>query len=195
VTGEPEFEGVERLLRLVPAPVDVPADAADAARAAALERRPVRETVVHSPRRSRFRGGRLLPAAIVLVAAAIASLVIGVGGRSTGTHYQQTVALVSARSDQASGSLSLGTPSGAMRAVVLTVKGLPPAPTGQYYEMWMGGNSEDNAVGMLVFNTNGSGKITVHSEVPSGVTWTRCWVSLEDVQQGSAPVPVLTSSA
>ena len=52
-----------------------------------------------------------------------------------------------------------------------------------------------NAVGMLVFNTNGSGKITVHSEVPSGITWTRCWVSLEDVQQGSAPVPVLTSSA
>jgi hypothetical protein len=108
---------------------------------------------------------------------------------------QQTVALVSARSDQASGSVSMGYSSGAMRAVVLTVKGLPPAPTGQYYEMWMGGNSEDNAVGMLVFNTNGSGKITVHSEVPSGVTWTRCWVSLEDVQQGSAPVPVLTSSA
>jgi Anti-sigma-K factor rskA len=195
VTGEPEFEGVERLLHLVPAPVDVPADAADAARAAALERRPVRETVVRSPRWSRVRGGRLLPAAIVLVAAAIASLVIGVGGRSTGTPVQQTVALVSARSDQASGSVSMGYSSGAMRAVVLTVKGLPPAPAGHYYEMWMGGKGDGNGVGMLVFDTNGSGKITVHSEVPSGVTWTRCWVTLEDVRPGSAPVPVLTSSA
>jgi Anti-sigma-K factor rskA, C-terminal len=194
VTGEPEFEGVERLLRSVPPPIDVPADAADAARAAALQRAPSRDAVVHRPRRSRVRAGRLLPAAIVLVAAAVASLVIGVGGRSTGTHLQLTVPLVSARSDAASGSLSLGVPSGAMRAVVLTVKGLPPAPAGHYYEMWMGGKKMGGGVGMLIFNTNGSGRITVHSEVPSGIGWARCWVSLETVQEGSAPVPVLRSA-
>jgi Anti-sigma-K factor rskA len=194
VTGEPEFEGVERLLRSVSPPVDVPGDAADAARAAALERRSSREAVVHSPRRSRLRAGRLLPAAIVLVAAAVASLVIGVGGRSTGTHFQQTVALVSARRDAASGSVAMGAPTGSMRAVVLTVKGLPPAPAGHYYEMWMGGNSVGSGVGLLVFNTNGSGRVTVHSEVPSGITWTRCWVTLEDVRERATPVPVLRSA-
>jgi hypothetical protein len=195
--GEPEYESVERLLRSVPAPVDVPAEAADAARAAALERRPPREAVVHSPRRSRVRNRRFLPAALVLVAAVAASLVIGVGGRSSGTHIQQTVALVSARSDAASGSVALGNPIGAMREVVLTVKGLPPAPAGHYYEMWMGGKNEGegNGVGMLVFQTNGSGTITVRSEVPSRISWTRCWVTLEDARGGAAAVPVLTSSA
>jgi hypothetical protein len=193
VTGEPEFEGVERLLRSVPPPVDVPADAADAARAAALERRPAREAVVHSPRRSRVRARRILPAAIVLVAAAVASLIIGVGGRSPGTHVQQTVTLVSARSDAASGSLSLASPSGAMRPVVLSVKGLPPAPAGHYYEMWMGRKGAE-AVGMIVFQTNGSGKVTVRSEVPSGITWTRCWVTLEDANEGGLEVPVLRSA-
>ncbi|HEU0194135.1 MAG TPA: anti-sigma factor [Gaiellales bacterium] len=194
MTGEPEFESVERLLQSVPAPLDVPPGAAEAARAAALQQRPPREAVVHSPRRPRLRSRRLVPAALVLVAAAAASLVIGVGGRSAGTHVQQTVALVSARSDSASGSLALSSPSGAMRAVVLSVKGLPPAPAGHYYEMWMGGKGTE-AVGMMVFQTNGSGKVTVRSEVPSGMTWTRCWVTLEDSREGAAPVPVLTSSA
>lgn len=194
MTGDSDFEGVERLLRSVSPPVDVPAGAADSARAAALERRPSREAVMQSSRRSRFGPRRLMSAAIVLVVAAAVSLVIGVGGRSTGTHAQQTVALVSARSDAASGSVSLGAPSGAMRAVVLTVKGLPPAPAGQYYEMWMAGKSEGSGVGMLVFNTNGSGRITVHSEVPTGIAWTRCWVSLENVQEGGPPVAVLRSA-
>jgi Anti-sigma-K factor rskA, C-terminal len=196
VTGEPDFESVDRLLRSVPAPLDVPADAAGAARAAALQQRPARGAVVGRPRRSRLRSRRLLPAAVVLVAAVAASLVIGVGGRSPGTDLQQTVALVSARSDAASGSVALGSPNGSMRAVVLTVKDLPPAPAGHYYEMWMGGkNDGTGGVGMLVFQTNNSGKVTVRSEVPSGITWTRCWVTLENEQNGSTPVPVLTSSA
>ena len=195
MTGEQEFESVERLLQSVPAPLAVPTDAAHAARDAALQQRPPREAVVHSRRRSRLRSRRLLPAAVVLVAAVVASLVIGVGGRSTGTHVQQTVALVSARSDAASGSVALASPSGSMRAVVLTVNGLPPAPAGHYYEMWMGGKGEGNGVGMMVFQTNASGKVTVRSEVPSGITWTRCWVTLEDTSEGGADVPVLTSSS
>ena len=36
--------------------------------------------------------------------------------------------------------------------------------------------ADSGSVGMLVFNTGNSGTVTVHSEVPSGLTWKRCWV-------------------
>jgi hypothetical protein len=201
MNDERDTGDIERLLQSVPAPAEVPAGLEAVARAAALD--PERGTAVTAgPARAAFRQsrwgslrwGRLVPAACVLVGAAAASLVIGVGGRGQGISVQSTVALRAAgtTAGAAHASLQLGNTNGPMRPIVFTVSGLRPASPGKYYEMWFSSGKEK--VGMLAFNTGADGSVTVRGEIPISMTWSRCWVTLEDGLDGhEGQRPVLTS--
>ena len=184
MNDERDLTDLERLLRSTPAPAEVPAELEALARAAALG--PDLGPVARAPQTSRRwnpgwgRGGRLLTGVAVLVGAAAASLLIGVGGRGGGFSTQTSVALAAVSGSpnpQATGTLQVGDAQGAMRPVVFKVSGLHPAPAGRYYEMWFSTGSE--AVEMLAFNTGSDGSVTVHTEIPVGIPWKRCWVSLE----------------
>jgi hypothetical protein len=189
VTEENDLDRVEQMLRSVPPPIDVPGHLEAHARAAALGEdviRPVERSVRMRRGQARFR---LLPAAAVLATAVVASLVLGVGGRSPGMRVITTVPL-SAPVGSASGSVQLGAAHGAMRPIVLRVSNLPAAPNGYYYEMWFGDGAKKMA--LLPFNTSG-GRATVVSEIPADVTWRTCWVSLENYADSAERGPVLRS--
>lgn len=183
MNDERDLTDLERLLRSTPAPAEVPAELEALARAAALEGDPGPAGRAPQPSRRWSLGwgrGRLLPGLAVLAGAAAASLLIGVGGRGGGFSTQTSVALAAVSGSpnpQATGTLQVGDAHGAMRPVVFRVSGLHPAPAGHYYEMWFSTGGE--AVEMMAFNTGSDGSVTVHTEIPVGIGWSRCWVSLE----------------
>jgi Anti-sigma-K factor rskA len=188
-----DFEGVERLLRSVPAPAELPAGLETMARDAALAPRAPRAAVRPARLRQRFRLNRLVPAAAVLVGAAAASLVIGVGGRGAGIRVERTVTMAAVvPGGAATGELRLGQPDGAMRPIVLEVHGLKPQPAGRYYQMWFADRGEK--VALIAFNTSSGGDVTVHGEIPASVGWTRCWVTIESEDHATTR-PVLRSTA
>jgi anti-sigma-K factor RskA len=70
-----------------------------------------------------------------------------------------------------------------VRAVVLRVDGLDPAPEGQYYEMWFAYNGE--SMPLVAFNTSDDGSVEVRGAMPAGMGWESCWITLEG--DGSRP--------
>ena len=59
--------------------------------------------------------------------------------------------------------------------------------------MWF--SSGGDSVGLMAFNTEADGTVTVRSAVPTGLAWTRCWVSLEREHNGKTVLqPVLQST-
>jgi hypothetical protein len=188
-----DFEGVERLLRSVPVPADPPAGLEEVARRAALAPT-ARPAAVPARLRQRFRLNRLVPAAAVLVGAAAASLVIGVGGRGAGLHVEHTVTMAAAiPGGAATGELQLGHADGAMRPVVLEVHGLRAQPAGRYYQMWFADHGDK--VALIAFNTSSGGDATVRGEIPANMGWTRCWITLESDNAAQTPRPVLRATA
>jgi Anti-sigma-K factor rskA len=202
MTEERDMSEIERLLRKVPAPEEVPHGLEAMARAAALDP-PRPPEVAAAPakraparRRSMWRG-RLLPAAVILAGAAAASLYIGVGGRNAPIGVQQTVNLAAVHPvgqvASARGTLQVGYTSGSMRPVVFKVSGLRPAPQGHYYEMWFSDGAQQE--GLLAFDTGQNGRVTVHGEIPAGMAWKHCWVTLEGTSsQDDGGTPILAST-
>ena len=194
MSDDRDLTRVEDLLRSVPTPSEVPPRYAPIAKAAALGGEPPAE-VVGSSRRASRSPRRLLAAAAVLVGAVAVTLAFGVNGTRSPSTVEATVALSSGSPQfaSASGTLELGHAEGAMRPAVLKVDHLPPAPAGEYYEMWF--SNGDDSVGLMAFNTEADGTVTVHSAVPTGMAWTRCWVSLEREHNGKTVLqPVLQST-
>lgn len=193
MSDERDLTGIEDLLRAVHAPMEVPARYAPVAKAAALGQ-PAASDVV-APARTARSPRRWFAAAALVAVAAVAGIVIGVSRSHSPMHVETTVAL-SAGSPafaNASGSIDFGSADGAMRPAILRVQNLPPAPSGEYYEMWF--STGDETVGMMAFNTETNGTVTVKSAVPSGMRWSRCWVTLErDTGSGTVQRPVLRSS-
>jgi hypothetical protein len=194
VSDERDLTGVEELLRSVPAPSEVPTRYAEVAKEAAIGsdisgglRSAARRTL---PRR------RWFAAAGVVVGALAATLVFAVADGGSSTSYQSSIALTAGSPSfaKATGSLEIGKADGAMSPAVLRVSDLPPAPAGEYYEMWF--TSKDDTVGIMAFNTNADGTVKVDGAIPAGMHWDRCWVSLEsDAGNGHTVVkPVLHSS-
>jgi len=175
MTDERRINEIEDMLREAGAPESPPAGFRAAARSAALGEHEVVELRTH--RRLRARGGRFAVAVAVLVASTAAALVIGVGGsRMQVDRSVDLSATGPARS--ASAVMDIGAASGNVRDVVVHVHGLRPAPAGGYYELWMqkGG---DEPTGIVAFDTDGSGHVDARTTLPAGMTWTRCWVTLE----------------
>jgi Anti-sigma-K factor rskA len=202
MTEERDMSEMERLLRKVPAPEEVPPGLEGVARAAALDAARPPEVaaapVQRAPARRRWLWrGRLLPAAVILAGAAAASLYIGVGGRNQPIGVQTTVNLAAvhpiASAAGAHGTLKVGYTSGSMRPVVFKVSGLPPAPNGHYYEMWFSDGAQQE--GLLAFDTGQNGSVTVHGEIPAGMAWQHCWVTLEGTSsQDDGGTPILAST-
>jgi len=78
-----------------------------------------------------------------------------------------------------------------VRAVVLRVDGLDPAPEGQYYEMWFAYNGE--SMPLVAFNTSDDGSVEVRGAMPAGMGWENCWITLEG-DGSSSPATVLKAS-
>ena len=161
---------IEEMLREAGAPEAPPAHLHAAARSAALGEHDVVELRAH--RRLRARGGRFALAAAVLVASTAAALVIGVGGSRMQVYRSVQLAA-------------------AGRQVVVHVDGLKPAPAGGYYELWMQ-NGSDEPTGIVAFDTGSSGHVDARTTLPAGMTWTRCWVTLE--RANGSRTTVLTST-
>jgi hypothetical protein len=175
MTDERRMSDVEDMLKAAAAPIDPPAHFRDVAREAALGSADV--VRLRPVLRMDNRLARLSLAAAVLLASALAALVIGVGGSTMSV--DQRIALGGAgRSPQASATVELGSADGAIRAVVVRVDNLGPAPKGGYYELWMQTGAGE-PTGMVTFNTGSDGDVVAHTTMPAGMTWSRCWVTLE----------------
>jgi len=175
MTDERRLNEIEDMLREAGAPESPPAQFRIAARAAALAEPEVVE--LHSRRRVRARGGRFALAAAVLVASTAAALVIGVGGSQM--RVDRSVQLAAAGPAQsASAVMDIGAASDNVRDVVVHVHGLKPAPAGGYYELWMQNGGEE-PTGIVAFDTGSDGHVDARTTLPAGMTWTRCWVTLE----------------
>jgi hypothetical protein len=177
MSDERRMTEVEEMLRAAGAPENPPAHLRDVARTAALGTGDV--VRLRPTLRMDNRFARLTLAAAVLLASALAALVIGVGGNSMS--IDKRISLDgSTAAPQASATIELGSPGSAVRNVVVRVDNLPPAPKGGYYELWMQTGPGD-PTGMVTFNTGSDGDIVAHTTMPSAMTWSRCWVTLETV--------------
>ena len=117
-------------------------------------------------------------AAAVLTASAAAALVIGVGG--SGFHVDRSVHLQGAGPvASASAVVDVGSSGGGpVRDVQVHVNGLPAAPKGGYYELWMQDGSSE-PTGLVAFDTSGTGSVVANTTIPKDMPWTKCWVTLE----------------
>ena len=185
MSDERQISEIEDLLREVGPPPTPPEHFHAVAREAALSGG---EVIALAPRgRPRGRAGRLALAAAVLTASAAAALVIGVGGNALQiqrTIHMQGVGSASAATAQVDFATSGGQP---VREMVLHVDGLPPAPANGYYELWMQ-HGKGDPIGLLAFDTPRSGHVVIHSSMPSGLSWTRCWVTVERPNGTDVPV-------
>jgi len=190
------MSSIEDVLRRVGPPAEVPERFHAASAEAALGDGSV---VAATNRALRGAWWRRRPA--VAIAGAVAAcvvlavaLVMATGGSD---RYHTTVALsgVAPQFSNASATFELGAEDGqAMRTAVLTVKNLPPAPAGSYYDMWMTSGAGDD-VSLMAFDTNKNGSITVRTSIPADIPWKRCVVSLKSQADPSAkPQAVLKSS-
>jgi hypothetical protein len=175
VSDERRISDVEEMLRAAGAPEDPPAHLRDVARGAALGSADV--VRLRPTLRMDNRLARLSLAAAVLLASGLAALVIGVGGNRMSV--DQRISLDgAATAPGASATIELGSSDGAVRAVVVRVSGLDPAPKGGYYELWMQTGPGD-PTGMVTFNTESDGDIVARTTMPAEMTWSRCWITLE----------------
>ena len=163
------------MLRAAGAPGAPPDGFRDAARSAALGTADV--VRLRPQRRMDARLVRLLLAAAVLSASALAALVIGVGGSRMSVEHRISLEGAAA-APGASAVVELAAADGAVRAVVVRVHDLTPAPDGGYYELWMQTGHGD-PTGMVAFNTGSNGDVVARTTMPAGMGWSRCWVTME----------------
>jgi hypothetical protein len=176
MSDERYISEIEDRLREAGAPPTPPAHLHEIARAEALG--PPDVVDIRSVVRPSSRVGRLVLAAAVLTASAAAALVIGVGG--SGFHVDRSVNLQGAgRVASASAVVDIGSSGGGpVRDVQVHVNGLPPAPRGGYYELWMQDGSSE-PTGLVAFDTSGAGSVVANTTIPKDMPWTKCWVTLE----------------
>jgi len=168
---------VEERLRGTGAPPEPPEYLHHVARAAALGVPSVvssREATVHP--RSRF--GRFALAAAVLVASAAAALAIGVGG-SGGPEVIRTITMTG-NSPSTGATIDFFESEGTQRDVVVKIWGLKPAPEGAYYQVWMDPGDGVPTTALVAVNTKEDGTVEARTEMPAGLGWERCWVTLEN---------------
>jgi hypothetical protein len=176
MSDERYISEIEDRLREAGAPPTPPAHLHEIARAEALG--PPDVVDIRTVVRPSSRVGRLVLAAAVLTASAAAALVIGVGGN--GFHVDRSVNLQGAgRVASASAVVDIGSSGGGpVRDVQVHVNGLPPAPRGGYYELWMQDGSSE-PTGLVAFDTSGTGSVVANTTIPKDMPWTKCWVTLE----------------
>jgi Anti-sigma-K factor rskA len=187
VSNEADLERVERMLQRTPAPEAVPAAAAIAARNAALG---APAPVVRVSRTRRWKAWWPVASGAALGATAAAALVLALTSGGGGFATQFSVALHGPQG--ATAEVAFSGPHDGVRKMRVTTTGLPPAHAGQYYEMWFRTPGGEN-VSAVTFNTPDAGKSSFTAVIPAGMTWHRCWVTLENVDGSAKRQMILTT--
>jgi hypothetical protein len=168
-----DIERVERMLARTPAPEPVPAMAAAAAHRAVFGEPDA--VVTRSTRQWRWPASwRIASAAAAFGAAVAVAIVLAVGGRG-GFSTQNSIALSGPHG--ATAEVDFGHISNGVRPMLVHIKGLHPAGTGRYYQMWFRTGGEK--VSAVTFDTAAGGTATFRAVIPAGMHWHNCWVTLE----------------
>jgi hypothetical protein len=190
--NEPDMQALERRLRTLPPLLDVPpslvAPSVQAAVAEADSPAPTRPV----PRRSRGWSRRWSLAGVVVIAAAAAvAVTITVTSQSGGHSGFQRIATLTGAGD-ASGSVAVGAPDGAVEPVVVSISHLDPAPGDQYYEIWFKTGGQD--VPGVAFNADSNGRAEVHISAPTNTKWVRCWITRQSISDPGASTIVMRAN-
>ncbi len=185
--NEPDPQALERRLHTLPPLLDVPPSlVAPSVQAAVADPDPA-ATTRPAPRRSR----RWSLAGVVAVAAAAAvAVTITVTSQAGHTGFQRIATLTGA--GNASGSVAVGAPDGAVEPVVVSISHLDPAPGDQYYEIWFKTGGHD--VPGVAFNADSNGRAEVHITAPTNTKWVRCWITRQSISDPGSSTIVMRAS-
>jgi hypothetical protein len=190
--NEPDLQALERRLHTLPPLLDVPpslvAPSVQVAVAEADPSAPIRP----GARRSRRWSRRWSLTGVVAVAAAAAvAVTITVTSQSGGhTGFQRIATLTGA--GNASGSVAVGAPHGAVEPVVVSISHLDPAPSDQYYEIWFKTGGHD--VPGVAFNADSNGRAEVHITAPTNTKWMRCWITRQSISDPGSSTIVMRAN-
>jgi hypothetical protein len=190
--NDPDLQALERRLHTLPPLLDVPPSlVAPSVRAAVADPdspAPIRP----APRRSRGWSRRWSLAGVAAFAAAAAvAVTITVTSQPSGqTGFQRIATLTGA--GNASGSVAVGAPDGAVEPVVVSISHLDPAPSDQYYEIWFKTGGHD--VPGVAFNADSNGRAEVHVTAPTNTKWMRCWITRQSISDPGASTIVMRAN-
>jgi hypothetical protein len=190
--NEPDLQALERRLHTLPPLLEVPtglvAPSVQAAVAGLDSQAPSRR----APRRSRGWTRRWSLAGVVAVGVAAAiAVTITVTSQPGGTGGFQRIATLTGAGN-ASGSVAVGQPDGAVEPVVVSIDNLRPAPRDQYYEIWFqtGGHN----VPGVAFNAGRNGRAELHISAPTNTKWVRCWITRQSISDPGASTIVMRAN-
>ena len=189
--SQPDLQALERRLHTLPPLLDVPPSlVAPSVRAAVAEADSAAPTRP-APRRSRGSSRRWSLAGVVAVAATAVVVTITVTSQPGGhTGFQRIATLTGA--GNASGSVAVGAPDGAVEPVVVSISHLDPAPGDQYYEIWFKTGGHD--VPGVAFNADSNGRAEVHLTAPTNTKWVRCWITRQSISDPGASTIVMRAN-
>jgi anti-sigma-K factor RskA len=188
VTEDFDLGRVERMLERTPPPEAVPERLAARARREALD-----PPVVAAKARRHWQWPawwRMASAAAALGAAAAVAVTLAISTHGGGFSAQYSVSLSGPRG--ATAVVDISYPKDGVRQMVMHIKGLPPAGSGHYYEMWFKPAAGAENVSAVTFDTASAGSATIHAVIPAGMRWRSCWV-MRETNAGQAVGRVLST--
>lgn len=190
--NERDLEGLERRLHTLPALLDVPSSlVAPSVQAAVAEHEPP-APIRPAPRRRRGWSLRWSLAGVTAIAAAAAvAVAITVTSQSGGEAGFQRIATLTGAGN-ASGTVAVGRPDGAVEPVVVSISHLDPVPGDQYYEIWF--KTGGQAVPGIAFNAASNGRAEVHLTAPTNTKWVRCWITRQSITDPGSSTIVMRAS-
>ncbi|HEV8449884.1 MAG TPA: anti-sigma factor [Gaiellales bacterium] len=190
--NERDLEGLERRLHTLPALLDVPSSlVAPSVQEAVAEQEPP-ASIRPAPRRRRGWSRRWSLAGVTAITAAAAvAVVITVTSQSGGQAGFQRIATLTGAGN-ASGTVAVGRPDGAVEPVVVSISHLDPVPGDQYYEIWF--KTGGQAVPGVAFNAGSNGRAEVHLTAPTNTKWVRCWITRQSITDPGSSTIVMRAS-
>ena len=190
--NEPHLQALERRLHTLPPLLDVPPSLVTPSVQAAVADADSAAPARRAPRRSRGWSRRWSLAGVVAVAAAAAvAVTITVTSQSGGHNGFQRIATLTGTGN-ASGSVAVGAPDGAVEPVVVSISHLDPAPGDQYYEIWFKTGGHD--VPGVAFNADSNGTAEVHLTAPTNTKWVRCWITRQSISDPGSSTIVMRAN-
>ena len=190
--NDPALQALERRLHTLPPLLDVPPSLVAPSVQAGVADSNSPASIRRAGRRSRLWSRRWPFAGVVAIAAAAAAtLTISVKFPSGGHSGFQRIATLSGAGN-ASGSVAVGAPDGAVEPVVVSISHLDPAPDDQYYEIWF--KTGGHEVPGVAFNAGSNGTAEVHITAPTNTKWERCWITRQSISDPGASTIVMRAN-
>jgi hypothetical protein len=191
--NEPDLDALERRLRTLPPLLDVPSSLVAPSVQAAVAEPNSFAAIGAAPRRRRGWSRRWSLAGVTVIAAAAAvAVTIAVTSQSGGQAGFQRIATLTGAGD-ASGTVAVGRPDGAVEPVVVSISHLAPSPGDEYYEIWFNTGGQD--VPGVAFNAGSNGTAEVHLTAPTNTKWVRCWITRQSISNPGSSTIVMRASA